>query len=546
MRLSRRLPLKNLKQPLPRLLGRIVAVNVLPLLILGLGLLYLGRYEERLLNSAVESLQLEGRIFASALAEGAVLYSEDEHDMLSPELSRQMVRRLVETTSTRTRLLNKDAEIIADTRLLMGPGGEIEVQPLPPPKDMGMSLGGLSDNLASFMRFSSFGLAAPERAAAPATDLPVLVQQALDGIPMARAFRLPDGRLQLEAAVPVQKFRRVLGTVWLARDGNDIQESVRVVRVDILRLFFFALFITVLLSLYLAQGIAAPLQRLALAANTLRRGTDKGAEIPDFSARHDEIGDLSSALRAMTLALQERMNAIEGFAADVAHELKNPLSSLRSAVETLGRVSEPSKRERLLAVIDEDVRRLDRLITDIANASRLDAELGRAATDLVDLAALLNMAHGLYDATAEEGGALTKRVRAMLCAEPIFVLGMPSRLLQVLQNLIDNALSFSPADGFVQLRLWREGENAFLSVEDFGPGIPLGKEEAIFSRFYTERPAGEKFGQHSGLGLSIARQIAEAHRGRLFAENRRDDAGNLLGARFILSLPLAPMENEKA
>jgi two-component system sensor histidine kinase ChvG len=353
----------------------------------------------------------------------------------------------------------------------------------------------------------------------------------------ARAIRQDraSGKLVLTVAVPVQRYKQVLGAVLLSVGSVDVEQAIRAVRLDILRVFLIALVVTILLSFYLAGTIARPVRRLAAAAERVRRGSGRQIAIPDFSARGDEIGDLSGALREMTSALWQRMDAIERFAADVAHEIKNPLTSLRSAVETAARIQDPAKREKLLAIVMEDVKRLDRLISDISDASRLDAELSRIEPEPVDIGHLLGTLADVYDATQTEDGP---RVRLFLPEEPLIVAGVEGRLVQVFRNLIANAVSFSPPGGTIRLSARQDEDAVVIAIEDEGPGIPEGKLEAIFNRFYTERPSGEKFGTHSGLGLSISKQIVDAHHGVIRAENRRDSEKRIIGARFIVRLPL--------
>jgi two-component system sensor histidine kinase ChvG len=293
------------------------------------------------------------------------------------------------------------------------------------------------------------------------------------------------------------------------------------------------------LSLYLAWTIAQPVRRLADAAFAVRHGNGRKLAIPDFSRRRDEIGELSVALADMTGALWRRMDAIEHFAADVAHEIKNPLTSLRSAVETASRVQDPAKQRKLMAIIQHDVERLDRLISDISDASRLDAEMSRLERAPVRLDAMLAILVDIHEAT--DGADRPKLVLERADPEAALIVeGKEGRLVQVFQNLIGNALSFSPPGGVIRIQAFRQSEAAIVTVEDDGPGIPDGKLDAIFDRFYTERPAGESFGTHSGLGLSISKQIIEAHGGSIAAENRRDASGAVMGARFIVRLPGAP------
>jgi two-component system sensor histidine kinase ChvG len=364
--------------------------------------------------------------------------------------------------------------------------------------------------------------------------------EALRGASGSAVQRDPQtGGLVISAAVPLQRYKEVLGAVMVSTSNREIEEELRTVRLELLRIFGVTLLVTVLLSLYLASTIARPIRRLAAAA---QRAQGRGAriEIPDVTGRNDEIGELAGSLREMTDTLWQRMNAIESFAADVAHEIKNPLSSLRSAVETAARLDDPEKRHRLMAIVQDDVERLDRLITDISDASRLDAELSRLELSPTDLGAMLRALVDMQEATRSDGSA---RLVLDLPADPpgrgrtLVVPGIESRLSQVFLNVIANAVSFSPPDGEIRIRAVADGRAVLVTVEDQGPGIPPDKVTAIFDRFYSERPAGEKFGTHSGLGLSISKQIVDAHRGRIWAENRIDAQGAVCGARFLIRLP---------
>ena len=533
---------------------RILAVNLLALATLLGGVLYLGRYQEQLFQAELDSLALQARIFAGAIAEGAIPPSADEFNEPSTEiegvLARQMVRRLVETTDTRTRLYGTDGRLIADSRVVGGPKSLVQIEELAPPPDTNrLTQVGLEvyELLINTMPGRDELPLYPETRGELAKQYPDVVA-ALDGAVTTKVWRIarPDGRndLLLTAAVPVQRVKKVLGAVFVSRSGKGIDDAVRQVRLEILKGFAVAVALTVLLSLYLAGAIARPIRRLAAAADAVRHGHGRQVVIPDFTRRQDEIGELSGALRQMTDSIWTRMDAIERFAADVAHEIKNPLTSLRSAVETVQRVTDENQRNRLLAIIKDDVQRLDRLISDISNASRIDAELSRAEAAPVDLGNLLRMFEELYQATgaaAAEGGAGAgppPRVAVELPAGAnLMVRGLEGRLTQVFQNLIANALSFSPPGGVVRLSARAMPGQVEVTCEDQGPGIPEGKLEAIFDRFYTERPAAEKFGTHSGLGLSISKQIVEAHGGRIRAANRKDKDGAVIGAIFTVLLP---------
>ena len=343
-------------------------------------------------------------------------------------------------------------------------------------------------------------------------------------------------RLILSVAVPVQRYKHVLGVLMLTRGSHAIDNALLEVRLDILKIFAVALGVTVLLSMYLAGTIVRPIRRLAAAAERVRHDHGRQQTIPDFAGRNDEIGDLAESLSEMTNALWIRMDAIESFAADVAHEIKNPLTSLRSAVETTARLKDPEQQRKLMVIIQEDVSRLDRLISDISDASRLDAELSRAETEPVDIGAMLAILVEVHDDTSG-GGPRTRLENTAGDSGPLMVDGIESRLAQVFRNLLTNAQSFSLGEGTITITTSRENGWIVVDIDDDGPGVPAGKEEAIFERFYTQRRKSEKFGTHSGLGLSISRQIIDAHGGRLFAANRTGPSGEVLGARFSIRLP---------
>ncbi len=525
------------RRPFSLLTLRILAVNVLALALLAGGFLYLGKYEAALIGQQFEALKTQGEVFAAALGEGAVLYSADEGEVLLPDLARQMMRRLVAPTKTRARLFDVRGALLADSRVLRGPGGVIQVTELPPPDSTGIVrrlAEGIYNFVADLLPQRRHYPVYHENFTPSAADYPE-VEKALAG-DTAEAIRrdATTGGLVLSVAIPVQRYKQVLGALMLSTGSNEIQAELRTVRLELLRIFGAALFVTVLLSLYLAGTIARPIRRLAAAAERAR-GRRARVEIPDFTRRGDEIGELSGALREMTDALWQRMSAIERFAADVAHEIKNPLSSLKSAVETAVRIEDPANQRRLMAIILDDVERLDRLITDISDASRLDAELSRLELGPVDVEAMLRALVDVNEATRCPGDP--RLTLELPDRGPLTVPGIETRLSQVFLNVIANAASFSPRDGVICLTAQHDDRAALVTVEDDGPGIPEEKLTAIFDRFYSERPAGEKFGTHSGLGLSISKQIVEAHRGMIWAENRRDATGAVVGARFCIRLP---------
>ena len=522
------------------LTARILAINVMALGVLVSGFFYLDHYQRDLMDAKLESLAREAALMAASLGESAVVAGGTEDAGLDGAAAGTLVQRLNLPSDTRALLFDAGGALVVDSRQL--PMAEVETTELPPPETERGALGRAADTAYDWITARL----------PPRTTVPLYTER---GTPRAAAFpkvlgalegtagramhRTEEARLVALVAAPIQPFRRVQGALLLVADAGDVSESVRNARFTILQAFSIALGITVLLSLYFAGTITRPVRRLARAAERVRAGGGRKVAIPDFTARHDEIGRLSEALRDMTEALWVRMDAIERFAADVAHEVKNPLSSVLSAVDTARRVDDEEKRAKLLALVGEDVKRLDRLLSQIADASKIDAELARAEMRPLDLGAMLTTfaeMHGASASASTSDGSVAMRLE-IEGDGPFAALGVEDRLAQVIQNLVGNARSFSPPGGTIALGLRREGAALVVTVDDDGPGVPPGMEDAIFGRFYTLRPDSETFGAHSGLGLSISRQIADAHGGRLTCVNRRDADGAIRGARFRLELP---------
>ncbi len=527
---------------LSRLLRDILLVNLLPLILIFAALFYLDQYQQGLLTAEVSALREQARIFAGALAQSAT-QTNNNTVSLSPDLAQPLLYQLIEPTPGAQALIyGPDGELIANSRVHPGPNGAIVTEPLPappPPQLFSRVVGFVYDHLSGAVA----GPAEDTGGTDPNTlgwqpdarEALELTQASGEAPPFVR--RNSQNQLLITVAEPIQRSQQTIGTVLLTRDADAVDRAVLAVRLSILGLFALALGLTVIVSFYLAGTIANPILRLATAAAAMREGRARVQALPDqITQRNDEIGTLARTLEASTQALWARMDAIETFAADVSHEIKNPLSSIRSAIETLTRVEDPTRATRLLAIITQDVARLDRLITDISDSSRLDSELSRARMAPVDMAKMLAVLAEIHEATAKEGGP-TMEVDAP--AEGLIVLGSESRLVQVLRNLIGNAISFSPPGARIWLRGRETGGTVELAVEDEGPGIPDAKLDGIFDRFYSERPQSEQFGSHSGLGLSISRQIIEALGGRISAENRRDEDGAVIGARFVIRLSRA-------
>jgi len=541
---------------------RIIVLNLAGLAVLVVGILFLNQWRTGLIEARVQSLRVQGEIIAAAIAASATVDSDviqvDPDRLLdvqgnssvsplsffdpslefpiNPERVAPLLRNLVTPTRTRARIYDQQGLLILDSTNLYA-RGEVLRQVTKPAEQQSFFLldwwNAAMDWLPGddYPQYQEFG-------ADEGTKYPE-VAASLSG--QATAIVRVDSKHQLvvSVAVPVQRLRATVGVLLLSTQPGDIDQIATAERWGILRIALVAATVTIILSLLLASTIAGPLRRLAGAAESVQRAITSRAEIPDFSDRSDEVGHLSRALRSMTSALYGRIEGIERFAADVSHELKNPLTSLRSAVETLPRAKRAEDRERLNEIIQHDVRRLDRLISDISNASRLDAELARQSAEPVDMAQLADAMVSIQKDVAQKRNVDVVLIKQVGKLVPM-VLGYDSRLAQVLNNLIDNAVSFSPEGGKVTVLIGTTEETVTLSVTDEGPGI-RGDISRIFQRFYTDRPEGESFGDHSGLGLAISRQIIEAHGGKIIAANRSDRSG----AQLSVTLPRAAIERRK-
>ncbi|WP_238274180.1 MULTISPECIES: stimulus-sensing domain-containing protein [Methylobacterium] len=550
---------------------RIVVLNLVGLIVLLLGFLYLNQFRQGLIQARVQSLAIQGEIIASAIASSASVDTDtiriDPDKLLqlqagegeekpsplafslNPEKVAPLLRRLVTPTGNRARVYDEEGGLLFDTRTLPArpeiAKGEPQAAKPPTPSFIERAYTYLQERLlAPFDRRPSTEEAGPANGRSLRE-----VQMALNGARGSIVRRNERGETIVSVAVPIQRAGTVRGALMVSTQGDAIDRVIASERFGLLQVFLIAAAVMVVLSILLAGAIAGPVRRLADAAERVRQGIKSRQEIPDFTYRTDEIGHLSGALRDMTQALYRRIDAIESFAADVSHELKNPLTSLRSAVETLPLARSDESRGRLLEIIQHDVKRLDRLISDISDASRLDAELSRAEARRVDMRRLITTVVSVANERRRPKDATIQLDIETPTAEgdgPFAIVGHDSRLGQVVNNLLDNARSFSPPDAKVRVALRRTKSHVELVCEDEGPGIPEHALERIFERFYTDRPE-QGFGQNSGLGLSISRQIVQAHRGTIQAENRpgpadEDGEPTVRGARFIVRLPLAPRQ----
>ena len=513
-------PVRRGAWPIGSRLGRlIVLLNLLGLAILVGGALVLNEIRQGLVQTRLESLELEGQVIAKVIDEYATI--GEPQPALDQDRAASMVGVLSIPSSQRARLFDAAGRQLADSFVV---ADRVDVSPLPPARRPGEPPAGEAAVEARTAKL------AKARAALEAE-----VHEALAGDVVRNVRVGEEGNRVVSVSIPIRHVRAVLGVLTLQASG--VEQIVAAQRRALIPFILIAVGATLTSSLLLTQLVAEPVLRLARAADRVRLQHARAIALPDLANRDDEVGDLTRSLEDMTRALSDRMQAIERFAADVAHELRNPMTSIRSAVETLDLVKDAAPRARLLAILQQDVGRLERLITDISNASRLDAELARESPKPLDLARLLADICGFYEATARPGEARV-RFLAPPSPEPMRVSGREGPIGQVVRNLVDNARSFSPPGGEVRVSLRRQKREALVQVDDDGPGIPPENLETIFQRFYTARPKGAAFGGNSGLGLAIARHIIEAHGGRIWAENRMDGE-RIAGARFSISLPLA-------
>ncbi|WP_421740130.1 ATP-binding protein [Caulobacter sp.] len=504
-------------------LGRlIIGLNVLALAILVIGALVLNELRSGLVNARIDGLTTQGELIAKIIDQSATV--GEPEPALDAYTASTILQLLFIPRSQRARLFDAHGNVLADSFVV---ADRVDWKVLPPARKPGQNDDATRKDPA-----------AEAKAEKARKALSGEVSQALQGTSVAGTRVSESGDRVVSVSIPIQHVRAVLGVLTL--EAGDVDEIIAAERRALLPFILVAITATLISSILLHRLIAEPVMRLARAADRVRLEGARAISLPDIAKRQDEIGDLSRALEEMTHSLSERMDGIERFAADVAHEIKNPLTSIRSAIETLDLVSDPVARARLLAILQNDVNRLDRLVTDISNASRLDAELSREAPRALDLAKLLAEVASLYEAQLRPGEAPGSVRVTISTGDPL----TPARLMaretpigQVFRNLIDNARSFSPADGEVRVSLARTRGRLISTIDDDGPGIPPENLETIFERFYTSRPKGRAFGGNSGLGLSIARQIVEAHGGSLTAENRLNAAGGVIGARFTVDLP---------
>ncbi|MXV43749.1 HAMP domain-containing protein [Saccharibacter sp. 17.LH.SD] len=548
------------------LLGRMLLVNILPLILLAGMLLYINQYQRSLLEADVTALREQAHIYAGALGESAVRRGGWNAARLDVDLARPLLKSLMDSSlNAHARLYDLDGRLSVDSHRDFQAshpeqGGNTSEGRWEPPQNS------LVDRFYAWillrLPLTSDEGPVPLDNSADSDENSKTIEKSGKAVPaqveLPPYIRRTDAHeLVITVVEPIIHDGKTLGEIQLTRHAPEIDRSLFAVRSSILSLLLLTLCVTVFLSWYLSLTIARPLRRLVAASHDMREpGSGKGREdcVPqNLLSRKDEIGSLARALRRSTLALWARLDDTERFAAEVSHELKNPLSSIRSALETLPRIRDLKARDRLLEILQGDVLRLNRLITDISDASRVEGDLRRGQRDCVDIVSLLGVIVEMHQTTRSEDDTILV-LKTASPADTLCVRAIEDRLVQVLRNLISNAISFSPPRGVITIHVApcrgeerATGEHSLKSdieicVEDEGPGVPPTKLESIFERFYSERPGNERFGQHSGLGLAISRQIIQALDGELYAENRYDKTAdmletNIIGARFVVRLP---------
>ena len=504
---------------------RIIVIFTVPVAIFFIGFLHLDQYRKTILQSEVNALYRQGNTLARTIGQTDAQYSITAQRQISAftvERARQLIASIPDA---RIRIFQPDGKMISDSARsskLFTPN--IRVTPRPDMIDRGVGIW-LRKKVSSLAEFLSPGDNYPiyrENRNLSASDIPA-VQYALAGEPGHLVMRDRKGKLILGVAVPIRNLRVVRGALLVTASGVEIERDIKALNYNFFLVFAGILTLTIIMGAYLSRSIVGPITKLARGAKAVRQSSNSAGAtaltLPDLIKRRDEIGILARDLSSMTEELQAKVKETASFAADVSHEIKNPLTSLRSAVETISRIDDRDQQKKLMQIILDDVGRLDRLITDISAASRLEADLSQAEFEVIDLNMLLsNFIDGRRLTTRTTRGItmnldVPKRVvKASVVAD---------RLVQVLDNLIANAISFSPDGGEIDVNMKKKAGQVVITIADQGPGIPPQKIETIFNRFYTERPSGEQFGRHSGLGLSISKQIIDAHGGTLTAANRK-------------------------
>ena len=521
-----------------RLTRNIFLSNLIGLIILVVGALTMNRFQEGLIDAKLDNLRSLASTITTVMGQDATGFGSAAQ--LDIENAKQVLRGVNVPDNWRVMLHDKQGLILADTDVMddtiavssLDP--IITEQPEPPRTQLWREKGD------KWLRKTLHNLPwRQERRDRLRRNLKGDIRAALEGDDMSGVRYTEDDAFIVTVSRPVKRVQQVLGVVTVESRGVEtIVNAERKALAPIIALAFLA---TLLSSLALTLFVTLPMRKLARAGEIVTRSSDNRDSIPDLTKRRDEIGDLSEVMGDMTLGLYSRIDDIANFAADVAHEIKNPLTSLRSASDTLRVAKTDKQRGKLIDIIQQDVSRMDRLITDISKASKVDANLARETAQTLDVSEILNNITEFYEQTRSGDVPDVINQSEINPDKPTYIRAFETPFAQVLRNLIDNALTFSDVDGEVrvkaEVKMGAKSERVIITIDDDGPGIPPDNLETVFDRFYTQRPKGAQFGSHSGLGLAICRQIITAHKGRIWAENRLGAEEAIIGARFIIDVP---------
>ena len=516
--------IKNFYFPLKM---RILVIILMPVLLYPIIIIYFNKYQAILIRSEFAAIERQGLTLTKALALAENQYGLIKRNQISSPALQNLIPKVEYGSNIRAQLFNMYGDLIADTKVSMRYTPFVKISPLPSVEPK-----------INFKKYFTKIVSLFSNLVARPLKLPLFkdnitfsfdnfpeVLSALKGKNTKALRQDKTGKLYLSVALPIKNIRMVRGAVLLSVSGEKIEKELLALETELFKAFGLILLATLSMGLYFGRSITTPIIKLANEADKIADNKMlKTVDLPEFEFRKDEIGNLARSFFKMTKELQYRIDYIADFATDVAHELKNPITSMRSATETIVKITDLEEQKKLIKVIQNDVQRIDRLINDISSASRLDAELSRIEIKKINISDLLDTLIKIRSSTIQ------CEINFFREGTSFFMMGNENRIAQVFDNLIQNAVSFSNKQGIINIRLITNIENITILVEDYGPGFPKGALEKIFNRFYTERPSGEMFGNHSGLGLSISKQIIEAHDGNIEAFNRFDQEKNCLGA----------------
>ena len=513
---------------------RILFIILVPVLLYPIILIYFNKYQDILIKSEFAAIERQGLTLTKALALAENQYGLIQNNQISSPALQSLIPKVQYGSNIRARLFNMYGNLIADTKASMKYSPFVKVSPLPS-VDNTFSM---KDNLTKFVSLFSNLISRPlnlpvyrDNTVFSFEDFPEVIM-ALKGRTKKTLRQDSRGKLYLSVAIPIKNIRMVRGAVLLSISGKKIEQELIDLETELFKAFGLILLATIALAIYFGRSITNPIVRLSNEADKIAEDKMlKTFNLSQFRNRKDEIGNLARSFFKMTNELQKRIDHIAEFAADVAHELKNPITSVRSASETIIKVRNLSEQKKLIKVIQNDVERIDRLINDISAASRLDAELSRIEIKEINISNLLETLVDIRSST------IIPKINLLKHYEDVHILGDENKVAQVFDNLIQNAASFSKKNNFINVRLEKNSENVSIMVEDNGPGFSKGSLYKVFDRFYTDRPKNEKFGNHSGLGLSISKQIVEAHGGTIEALNRLNQKNKCLGASIKVTFP---------